>query len=273
MSLEITEQDDVPLRMVLLLWGAAGTGKTTFAGTAPGGKLWLSLGDQEHVSVMQRRDVKVMPLYKLSHMELLKHGQNDNPFGLDQILGEDTSIETVVCDSLTALVDAALRKAVDMKIGAGKGFNPTMEHPGISAYGGRNAIVLEVMKGLMRVTAKHGVHLIMTAHEADPERDKEGIVQYITVMMGGKIVNNMTWRISEIWYLDEDARGRQLAVRPWLKHRPMKTRMFSGKGEPAFELTYDADKPDKGQMTIASFYEQWAKGNGKLPIPKSRRDK
>jgi hypothetical protein len=148
-----------------------------------------------------------------------------------------------------------------------------MEHPGMSAYGGRNAITLEVLTNILRVTAKHDVHFIMTAHEADPEKDKEGIVQYITIMLGGKLVNNVTWRLSEIWYLSQDARGRQLAVRPTRKHRPMKSRMFTGVGEPEFILNYDANKDDKGQMTIASFYEKWVKTDGKLSIPSTRRDR
>ena len=104
MTIEIIEHDDVPLRMVLLLWGAAGVGKTTFSATAPGKKLWLSFGDQEHVSIMGRGDVKVMPLYKMSFDEMLKHARSENPFGLDNVLAEDTSIETVVCDSLTAVL-------------------------------------------------------------------------------------------------------------------------------------------------------------------------
>jgi AAA domain len=270
---EVTNQDAVSRRMTILIWGPAGDGKTTLAATAPGKKLWLSFGDNEHQSVLDRDDVEVMHLYKYNFDDVLKHGRSDNPFGLDHILAADTSIETVVCDSVTALTDMALRKAVDMRLGASKGFTPSMEHPGMSAYGGRNAITLEVLTKLLRITAKHDVHLIMTAHEADPEKDTEGIIQYITIMLGGKLVNNVTWRLSEIWYLSQDGRGRQLAVRPTRKHRPMKSRMFTGVGEPEFILTYDSNKPDKGQMTITSFYEKWVKGEGKLPIPASRRDR
>lgn len=270
---EVTSHDTVSRRMTILMWGPAGDGKTTWAATAPGKKLWLSFGDNEHQSVVERKDVKVMPLYKYSIDEVLKHGRSSNPFGLDNVLHDDKDIETVVCDSVTALTDMALRKAVDMRLGMGKGFVPSMEHPGMSAYGGRNAITLEVLTNLLRVTAKHDVHLIMTAHEADPEKDAEGIVQYITIMLGGKLVNNVTWRLSEIWYLSQDGRGRQLAVRPTRKHRPMKSRMFTGIGEPEFILNYDSSKPDKGQMTITSLYEKWVSGTTKLPIPTSRRDK
>src|SRR5215831_11831421 len=72
-----------PMRMALLLWGPAACGKTTWSATAPGKKLWLSLGDQEHVSVAHRKDVVVADLSGISFHELFKHGQNDNPFGLD----------------------------------------------------------------------------------------------------------------------------------------------------------------------------------------------
>jgi len=263
---EITAQGDVPRRISLLLWGGAGCGKTTFAATAPGKKLWLSLGDQEHVSVMHRKDVIVADLSEMGYEELFKYGQNDNPFGLDQILAGDEAIETVVCDSVTAIAFRALQKAVSMRLGASKTFTPTMEQPGLSAYGGRNAIVLEVLTGLLRVTAKHGVHLITTAHEADPVLNNDGTVQFITIMLGGKLVNNNTWRLSEIWYMSEDGDKRRLAVRPTRLRKPMKTRMFSGKGPPEFVLTYDADAPDKGQMTIANFYEQWLK-SGKIATP------
>ena len=272
MQFEISSQDAVSRRMTILIWGPAGDGKTTLSATAPGKKLWLSFGDNEHQSVMERKDVEVMHLYKYSYDDVLKDGRSTNPFNLDHILAKDTDIETVVCDSVTALTDIALRKAVSMGLGASRGFTPSMEHPGMSAYGGRNAITLEVLTNLLRITAKHDVHLIMTAHEADPEKDDQGIVQYVTIMLGGKLVNNVTFRLSEIWYLSQDGRGRQLAVRPTRKHRPMKTRMFTGIGEPEFIMSYDSNKPDKGQMTIMSFYERWVKGPGKLPIPASRRD-
>lgn len=260
-----------------MLWGTTGVGKTTFAATAPGNKLWLSFGDQEHVSIMHRKDVEIVNLAELAYEELFKHGQNDNPFGLDSILADRTDIETVVVDSSTAIAFRALQKAVGKGLGASRGqggfvFTPTMEAPGISAYGGRNAIVLETLTGLLKVTAKHNVHVIVTAHEADP-KESNGIVEYITTMLGGQLVNNMAWRLSEIWYMSEDdtgARERRIAIRPYRKRKPMKTRMFKSTGERDFVLRYDADKPDNapGQMTIAGWYDQWMKGHGeKLPVP------
>jgi len=264
----ITQGEETPKRIALLLWGDAGCGKTTLSATAPGQKLWISLGDQEHVSVSHRPDVMVANFSAMGYDDFFKHAQNDNPFGLDQVLADNPNIETVVFDSVTALAFRALQKAVAMRLGAGRNFTPTIEAPGLSAYGGRNAIVLEVLTGLLRVTAKHGVHVIVTAHENDPFTDEQGNVQYVTIMLGGKLVSNNTWRLSEIWYMSQDGDRRRIAVRPTRKRRPMKSRMFTGIGPPEFELMYDSEKPDEGQMTIASFFDQWVSGNGrKLQIP------
>jgi hypothetical protein len=266
---------DLSTRMAILLWGLATVGKSTFAATAPGHKLWLSFGDNEHVSIAHRKDVTVAPLHGLGLDDLFKHAQSDDPLGLDKALAENEHITTVVADSITALTFRALQKAVKDGVGASRNFKPSMEQPGKSAYGGRNGIVLETVTGLLRVTAKHGVHLILTAHEADASTKKDDmgndIIDYVSVMLGGQLVNNMTYRLSEIWYMSESSGRRTLAVRPTRRRRPMKTRMFSGLDEPEFVLTYDADKPDKGQMTIASWYDKWADGGyEKISVPKGK---
>lgn len=255
-NIEVTTGPSTSHRMAIMLWGPAGCGKTTLAATAPGKKLWLSMGDNEHVSVAHRPDVLVAKLYDLSFQELFKQGQGDNPFGLDKVLAENADIHTIVVDSLTALTFRALQKAIDDKIGAGKGFTPSIEAPGLSAYGGRNGLVLDVITGLLRITAKHNCHIIMTAHEADPTTDDKGIVLHITTQLGGQIINNTTWRLSEIWHLTE---RRELIIKPTSIRKPMKTRMFKD-GEGRLKLDYDAEKPDKGQKhTIANWFQQWEK--------------
>lgn len=263
---------EAPRRMSVLLWGAAACGKTTFAATAPGDKLWLSFGDQEHVSVAHRPDVRVADLSGLTPEELFKHAKSDNPFGLDQILSARTEIKTVVCDSITMLVYNALQHSVGAAIGAGRrGFVPSIEDPGQAAYGARNALTLKVLGGLLRVTAKHGVHFIGTAHEADPVRelrDGKEFISYISIMLGGQLANHVTSRLSEIWYMSV-GKERKLAVQAVRHRRPMKTRMFSAKSEPEFVLEYDSDLPDKGQMTIASWYAAWTKNGSKI-TPKLR---
>lgn len=275
-NIAVTHGDATPSRMALLLWGPSGAGKTTYAATAPGDKLWLSFGDQEHVSVQHRADVHVVKLYDQSLEELFKHGQSDNPFGLDQFLAANTQFETVVVDSITAVAYRALQKAVLVsKTGAGRGFTPTMEAPGIAAYGGRNAIVLEVLTGLLRVTAKHNCNIVCTAHEDDPttvQVNGQDVIEYISIMLGGKIVNNTAWRLSEIWYMSQEETGdklRRLAVRPTRKRRPMKTRMFRNDMDAEFKVRYDAEKPDKGQTTLTSIIDQWIDNDQrKISVPK-----
>lgn len=268
---------ETPSRMAILIWGAATCGKTTLAATAPGKKLWLSFGDNEHVSVANRDDVLVANLSDMDWRDLFKHAQSENPFNLDTFLAENEEVETVVVDSATAIEYKALQKAVGEGIGAGRGFKPTMEAPGISAYGGRNAILLETLTGLLRVTAKHNVHIIITAHEADPTMvtvNNVEIVDYITIMLGGKLINNTTWRLSEVWYMSQDNTGgreRKLAVRPTRKRKPMKSRMFDLKGDAEFVVAYDNEKPDdaSGQMSIAGWYYQWMDNDKmRIPVPK-----
>lgn len=268
-------------RMALLLWGPATCGKSTFAATAPGVKLWLSFGDNEHASVSNRSDVIVADVSKLGHAELFKHAKSENPFGLDQFFADHEEVETLVVDSATAIEYKALQKAVSDGIGAGRGFTPTMEAPGISAYGGRNAILIETLTGLLRVTAKHNVNIIITAHEADPVMIKANggqaeMIDYYTIMLGGKLVNNTSWRLSEIWFMSQESTGerdRKIAIRPTRKRRPMKSRMFTMSGPDAeFTVTYDSDKPDDGQMTIASFFYEWLDGGKvRLQVPKGKK--
>ena len=118
-----------------------------------------------------------------------------------------------MCDSLTAIQYLGLQKAVADGVGAGKGFTPTMQAPGRSAYGGRNANLLTVMKSLLYVTAKHRVNLIFTAHENDPvsKVDAKGVetLESISMSLGGQFVNNVSAQISEIWNFRQEATGKR----------------------------------------------------------------
>jgi hypothetical protein len=270
----LTTGADTPLRIALLLWGDFGVGKTTFAATAPGRKLWLSIDPDGYAAIAHRKDVIVADIATLDNDTFFTQMQNENPFNLDKFLSENHDIETVVLDSATSLRDRALHKAVDMGIGRSKkeGFVPTIEAPGMSAYGGRNQIVLECISGLLRTTARHGVHCIVTAHEADPERDTQGVVLHITMALGGQLYLGMGYRLSEIWYISQSTTGdkqRRIAVRPTRLRRPMKTRMFQDADHPEFTLRYDAAKPDGKQDTIAKWFDAWHSAKGaKIPLPK-----
>lgn len=273
-GVEVTSGEEAPTRMAILLWGKASAGKTTFAATMPGKKLWLSLGDNEHISVQHRDDVLVANYSGLSLDEFWKHANSDNPFGLDHFLAEHTEIESVVFDSVTALEDRALRKAIAEGIGAGRGFTPTIEAPGLSAYGARNAFVLAVLTGILRITQRHGVHVLVTAHENTPvmKKDIQGneVIDYISIMLTDRIINNTSWRLSEIWHLRADSTGKRwLSVRPYSQREPMKSRMFDPRGPANFELTYDAALLDDApkQETIAKWFNNWRAAKWRKIMP------
>lgn len=270
---------DVNTRMVMLLWGQAGVGKTTWAATAPGNKLWLSFGDNEHVPVASRKDVYRIELFGLSPDDVFRHGAGTNPFGMRQVI-DKYNIKTIVCDSLTAVQDLALSKAVADRIGGSDKFTPTMAQPGRSAFGGRNQYLLEVLRAVAGLAAQMNCHMIFTSHENDPQTKSEGGVEtidLISMSLGGQLVNKVSHRISEIWNFRQEqggARNRIITTRISAKRRPMKTRMFDQHGSASFVLNYDPDKPDdaKGQMTIMGFHEQWIRsGLRRIPVPDNRK--
>jgi len=268
-------------RLSQILWGLYNGGKSTWAATAPGEKLWLSFGDNEHVSVAYRKDVHIMDLSSVSHTDVFRDGVGPNPFGLDKTLHDQRAIKSVVVDSLTAIQQLALEKAVYDKVGQSTKFSPSMQAPGRPAFGGRNQNLLSFMKSMLQVTAKHGVHIIFTAHEEEPVTQSDGRgndwVQTINMSLGGKLINIVSSQLSEIWNLRQEPGGKRnriITTRVSGYRRPMKTRMFSQKGEASFILAYDPDKPDNapGQMTIAGFYEQWVKGGmRRISVPSNRR--
>jgi hypothetical protein len=272
-KLPVLSTQETPTRLALLIWGDSSVGKTTFAATAPGKKkLWLNLDPEGKVSIIHRDDILVTDLDGLSTDELFKQFQNDNPFGLDQFLADNPDIETVCLDSATALSWQALQKTVGKGVGGSKSFTPTIEAPGISAYGGRNNVVLACLTGLLKVTAKHNRHCIITTHEDDPKVNPQTseVLSY-NMVLGGKLVSGFTWRLSEIWYMSIGAidNKRRLAFWPTRLRKPMKSRMFRIGEEREILLNYNPDLPDSEQEhTIAGWYNQWIEGGGqKLDVP------
>src|SRR5262249_79288 len=200
-------------RLSQILWGLYNGGKSTWAATPPGEKLWLSFGDNEHVSVAYRKDVHIMDLSSVSHTDVFRDGVGPNPFGLDKTLHDQRSIKSVVVDSLTAIQQLALEKAVYDKVGQSTKFSPSMQAPGRPAFGGRNQNLLSFMKSMLQVTGKHGVHIIFTAHEEDPVTASDGRgndwVQTISMSLGGKLINIVSSQLSEIWNLRQEPGGKR----------------------------------------------------------------
>lgn len=259
-------------RMSLMIWGTAGSGKTTLACTAPGKKLIINLDPDGPASVRYRNDVDVLDLSGLTTDDVLNQLKSDsNPLGLDKVL-QSPEYSTVILDSATSLSQRALENSVKQGIGRSAKFTPSMEFPGLSAYGGRNAIVLTCIKGLLRVTGRNNKHCIIISHEDDPKVNDEGVVMFITLMLGGKLVNAFTVQLGEMWWLqhDEKTGEQRLAIKPCRSHKPMKTRMFRTDTASEFPLVYNPeDWKNLENNPIALYWDQWQKGKGsKLELPK-----
>lgn len=259
-------------RLSLLLWGMSGVGKTTLACTLPGRKLIVNLDPDGPLSISHRGDVDIVDLSSLSTDDVLaKLKSANNPLNLDGVLREG-AYQSVILDSATSLSQRALEDAVRQGLGSSKkaGFVPTMEAPGLAAYGGRNAILLTCIKGLLRVTGRYNIHCCIISHEDEPKTNDQGEILYITMMLGGKLVQSTSLHLSEVWWM-QDAResGYRIAIRPCRQRKPMKTRMFEASGDPEFPINYDPFAwKDLSNNPLAKYWSEWEKGAGaKLPLP------
>ena len=67
--------------------------------------------------------------------------------------------DTIIVDSLTNAQHMAVMHAVTVVKGA------SIERPSLQGYGHRNALITQLVKNLLRLTAKHDKHVIFIAHE------------------------------------------------------------------------------------------------------------
>lgn len=251
--------DDVP-RLVILIWGDAGIGKTTLAATAPGRKLHLCFDPDGHLSIKARKDVDTIRLANMSDADVTKF--KGDALNISKAL-ETGKYGAVILDSLTAIADKTLGYGIAMTKGA------TLERPSPGAYGARNNYLIELVRNLIRITGKYNVHLIITAHEDAPEKGDDGGILQIGMLLGGKITNGIGHRINEIWYMGEDSKNnKRIAIRPVRMRKPMKTRMFKTSGAPEFMWDYDADELE-GEG-IDTWFQAWKDNDyKKIPVPGS----
>lgn len=242
-------------RFSLLLWGPSGAGKTTWACSAPGKKLLLNFDPDGFKSVAYRDDVDVIDFSDQGH-KILEKFRGDDPLQLSQYI---EAYDTIILDSVTSLSQLALERGVALATANSRGGQAaTLEFPGLQGYGARSSISIAALKSLLRITGRFNKHFIAITHEDDPEKDDKGNTLYITMMLGGKIKNNVALQISEIWFMQETEKQRRVLVRPARGRQPMKTRMFLPTTGPEMVLSYNADKPDAGQAdSIAALWQRW----------------
>lgn len=269
MEIKIAGIDATPVasaqhRMSMLLWGQAGCGKTTLAATAPGKKLWLNFDDNGTASIAHRDDVLIVDFASQSDniVTAFKSETERAIVSIDKALKENPDIETVVVDSMTSFGEKALAYGVR---DASK-FGSTLEDPGFKGYGRKNTWTRSMVKTLLRVTGKHGKHIVFICHEDVPTKDKEGQVAFISLMLGSNLSQEVPVDFSECWHMQDTGKARIIRVRPDSYFRPMKTRMFVTDGPTRFVWKYDPDT-NEGQ-TLSGFFAEWAdNGYKKLSVP------
>lgn len=239
-------------RISLLLWGASGTGKTTLACTAPGRKLLVLFDPDGDASIAGRDDVDVadMSQAKNSVVEMFK--SDANPLGLAKAIEQ---YDTIIIDSLTNAQHMAVMHAVTVVKGA------TVERPSLQGYGHRNALITQLVKNVLRLTAKYNKHVIFIAHEGAPTTNDEGLVTAITVALGGQLQTAAPVDFSEVYCLQDTGKSRRILIRPARMYRPCKTRMFVTTGAPEFEWKHTGTE-------LADWFDAWQKGNyQKMSLP------
>ena len=244
----------------MLLWGAAGCGKTTLAATSPGKKLFIQFDPGGSKVIANRNDSIVLDLSD-QPPAITDRLKSENPLGIEKFITEN-NIGTVVVDSLTTLSRLALENGI--RLGAYKG--SSIEAPGLQAYQHRNNQVLEIVKQLMRSTGKLRVNIVFIAHEDKPEVNDAGVVLYITLMLGGALPEYSAINIDEVWWMQDAGKERRIAIRPVRTRKPMKSRMFLMNGEPEFAWKYDADALTGS--TIEAWYNSFVATGQRIPIPK-----
>ena len=252
-------------RMSIMLWGSSGSGKTTFAATAPGKKLWINFDPDGIAALTERDDVHVLDFAHEPNNCVMKF-RKENPLGLRAFLEEHEDIETVVFDGLTTFGDKALQHGIVEAQGTAKGRSATIEDPGYAGYGNKNTWTRLCVMNLLKVTGEMDRHVIFIAHEDKPVTSSEGVVLYISIMLGSSLNEQIPVVLSEIWNLTDTGKKRLLAVRNCRFKKPVKSRMFTTSGSPEFTLEYDAETGE-GEG-IATWWKKWKKNGGrKLGLP------
>ena len=263
--------DEKMERLSMLLWGRSGCGKTTLAETAPGDILWLNF-DPDGTASLQRHRGKIHVLdfskEKDDIADQFKDANSGAITAIEKMLREHEEIKTVVFDSLTTFGDKALVQGIALASRTTKGKSSTLMDPGFAGYGGKNTLVQYAVKNMLEMTGRVKRNMIFTAHEDKPDKNEDGVVVAVSIMLGSSLVEQVPVRISEIWHVSDTGKERRIAIRPCRSRTPMRTRMFETNKEPEFVWKYDADA-DKGER-IEDWYNRW-RDNGfkKIALPKA----
>lgn len=180
---------DAPIRA--LIYGPAGAGKTTFAGTFPTPMLIFDF------------DQKLKPLYGKEGIDVISYTMDDPKEATKIFLQfkkdfkeakKDTKYKTLVLDSLTSFDTICLRHFVLL---AGKGAE---DAPTLPVYGEQGSFYSFFFTDLKSVRDKH---ILVTAHEFYNVDGESGLHSIQPLITGKSILGKLPSLFEEVYYLNK----------------------------------------------------------------------
>ena len=261
-----TPSSERKTRTAGVIWGLPKVGKTTLLTSLPGNKLFCMLDPDGDQSIPDRDDIHIMRLYEYSDADCMAFLENKMPTFIKNNAGK---YDSYIFDSMSTLYRMALNDAIRKDVGGGKNFSPSLDTPGLAAYGSRTNHILNIINKNLRATSSVGAHCWFTSHEDEPKTNDKGEFLYITMNMSGKAINGLGLEVSEIWYMRQHDGKWYICIKPMRGKQPMGSRMFDVTTLGEFQLKF---KPELGcdqDHSIATWYQRWLEsGKQKLPLPK-----
>jgi hypothetical protein len=265
MSLEITESSERKSRMSGVIWGMAKCGKTTFLTSLPGKKLFVMLDPDGDMSIPNREDIFILRLYEQPDDVILRYLRDKLPAILRKNEG---NFESVIVDSLSTLGLILLNEAIRTEVGGSKSFKPTIDAPGLAAYGSRTNNLVDIVNKILRATGSVGAHCWFTSHEDEAKTDDKGNMLGISMTLSGKATNGIGLNVSEIWHLSSHDKKWRLMIAPGRGRSPMGSRIFNVTKVIEFQLKFDPDAGLDQSHSLAKWYNDWIEnGRHKLEVP------
>jgi len=258
-------------RLAGLIWGNAKVGKTTYAASSPGKKYIINLDPEGYIAVDHRDDVEVWDYSDQEPKRVIDFFTTKLGTRIDQ--SDAKPGDTFIFDSITVMNQHGLMTAIANGVGESRSFKPSIEMPGLAAYGARTQYLIHSMQPVLRATRRKGCNIWFIAHEDTPERNDKGDFLYQSILMSDNAINQTSAAISEIWRMSVGtSNNREVFIRQTNLYKPMGSRIFRMDEGSSFKLKYDIDKPDLDQPhSIASLWQKYLDGNGqKLHAPNDK---